>query len=296
VLLLHNSHEASQFVNGLVAPNTTFLQYLDSLYPENEHKCLRKQITGRYKEGSPKHPPRKLKTDLERMTAYLEDTWFGLSTYRGLIELFAPGGLINMEVEGLVTKVYGAVFDIGEGNHGTDLLLTFYQPNTNFGAVAEKIDPSIPALAKKWQSYLISHARTGNVNTYKAPSAPEWQPVSIDLEKDREKLYETAFFSNGTISFKEDPQIRLQMLVDVVFVTLQLVQIAPIQNVALCVEQKLGLYEMDAKLIEDFLNSLPPEIIPPADSPPGEEPSPTEDAVRWLKRFATRLSKTGTMV
>ena len=170
ILLVHNTHEATGFVNGLAGPNLTFSSYIDALYLETDNKYLRTQIAGRYRESTPRHASRKLHTDFDRIAAYLEDMNFGLDPVRSLVEVYANRGLVRDSVEGLETKVYSTSIDLADGVHGTDLFLGFYQPNTSFGSMAEKVDQEIPELASQWQSYVASHARSGDPNTYKAKS------------------------------------------------------------------------------------------------------------------------------
>ena len=79
-------------------------------------------------------------------------------------------------------KTYNLQYSVTPGLHATDLLPTFYDLNLDLATLAGEISfPLIPgfgSFAQGYQSYLVSHARTGDPNTYKKtlniPSAITW--------------------------------------------------------------------------------------------------------------------------
>ena len=86
-------------------------------------------------------------------------------------------------------KTYNLQYSVTPGLHATDLLPTFYNLNLDlnvFGTdVPVPLVPGFGGLASAYQSYLVSHARTGNPNTYKKtlniPSAITWpEPSGVD--------------------------------------------------------------------------------------------------------------------
>lgn len=79
-------------------------------------------------------------------------------------------------------KNYHLKYSVTPGLHGTDLLPTFYNLNLDlplFGSdVPFPLIPIFGSFAQAYQSYLVSHARTGDPNTYKKtfniPPAITW--------------------------------------------------------------------------------------------------------------------------
>jgi len=84
-------------------------------------------------------------------------------------------------------KNYNLQYSVTPGFHATDLLPTFYNLNLDLGKLANELNiPLVPGFgpfAQAYQSYLVSHARSGDPNTYKKtfniPPAITWpKPVS----------------------------------------------------------------------------------------------------------------------
>ena len=79
-------------------------------------------------------------------------------------------------------KTYNLQYSVTPGFHATDLLPTFYNLNIDLNILNISIPyPLIPlfgTFAQSYQSYLVSHARSGNPNTYakvlNIPSAIYW--------------------------------------------------------------------------------------------------------------------------
>jgi carboxylesterase type B len=75
------------------------------------------------------------------------------------------------------TDAYAAQY---AGLHGLDINADFYDASTLAGMLTATSKSSI--MKKTYQKYLISYIRTGNPNTFKEPSAPEWPRVKIGPE------------------------------------------------------------------------------------------------------------------
>jgi Carboxylesterase family len=72
-------------------------------------------------------------------------------------------------------KVYNMVFSQGGGTHGADIGTTFYSPNF----LMDLLRPGFGKLASNYQSYLISHARSGDPNKFRSASGTiEWPKVT----------------------------------------------------------------------------------------------------------------------
>lgn len=66
-------------------------------------------------------------------------------------------------------KNYNLQYSVTLGLYATDLLPTFYDLSLNLSAIEINLllIPGFGDFAQGYQSYLISHARTGDPNTYK---------------------------------------------------------------------------------------------------------------------------------
>lgn len=89
---------------------------------------------------------------------------------------------IRSLTDAYVGKSYNLRYSVTPGLHGTDLLPTFYNLNVDLPTLGN--DTSIPlipgfgAFAQAYQSYLVSHARSGDPNKYRKavnlPPAIPW--------------------------------------------------------------------------------------------------------------------------
>jgi carboxylesterase type B len=66
------------------------------------------------------------------------------------------------------------------GLHGLDITADFYDASTLPGMLTATSKASI--MNKIYQKYLISYIRTGNPNTFKEPTAPDWPKVKVGPE------------------------------------------------------------------------------------------------------------------
>ena len=70
-------------------------------------------------------------------------------------------------------KNYNLEYQVTPALHGTDLLPTFYDLNLDLSVLGTQWDisliPIFGQFAQTFQAYLVSHARTGDPNTYKKP-------------------------------------------------------------------------------------------------------------------------------
>lgn len=70
-------------------------------------------------------------------------------------------------------KNWNIQYSATTGLHGVDILPTFYNLNIDVSIFGTKISlplvPGFGSFAQAYQSYLVSHARSGNPNTFKKP-------------------------------------------------------------------------------------------------------------------------------
>ena len=70
-------------------------------------------------------------------------------------------------------KNWNIQYSATTGLHGVDIVPTFYKLNIDVSILGTKISlplvPGFGSFAQAYKSYLVSHARTGNPNTFKKP-------------------------------------------------------------------------------------------------------------------------------
>jgi hypothetical protein len=200
----------------------------------------------------------------ERITAYLEDTVFGIGWVRALVDMYSSTGIFHHpkeDGEPFETSVYVAVTDVGGGFHGNDIVLGFYQPNSSFGSLVEKAYPKAPALAKQWQAYLAGFVLSGDPNTIKSPGTPRWRQAVANLPP-FDFMTSVMFIQDHGMGLKLNTQARLQVLLDSMFIlTMTYLPSMAATNPswwsfadAACVDKEYGFYGADK-------NKLPPELL-----------------------------------
>jgi hypothetical protein len=71
-------------------------------------------------------------------------------------------------------KVWNMVYSQGAGTHGSDIAAAFYKGNP----LSSLLNPKFGKVAANYQSYLTSHARTGDPNKFRADAGTiEWPKV-----------------------------------------------------------------------------------------------------------------------
>jgi carboxylesterase type B len=79
------------------------------------------------------------------------------------------------------TKTYNMQYS---GIHGSDLLAIFYRPGSPEALAAKAVSRDFAGFAQVYQSYLLSHARSGDPNTYSdktgKPPAISWPIAQIN--------------------------------------------------------------------------------------------------------------------
>ncbi len=100
-------------------------------------------------------PDSKFSSPMERFRAMVNDWGFAYHT-RSLTEAYKD-------------KTYNIQYSVPPGAHVVDLMAVFYRHDVDLNIFGRKFTLSVPvfgAFAKTYQSYLTSHARTGDPNTY----------------------------------------------------------------------------------------------------------------------------------
>ncbi|EKG17965.1 Carboxylesterase type B [Macrophomina phaseolina MS6] len=163
LIVSHTADEAELFVDGHIQTDEQFNDFIDSVFPNYTKEA---GINAAIEEFFPPVSTNKTYgTVVERTKAFVRDSSFTCWS-RFLTDAYA-GRTWNMQ------------YSVTPGWHGTDLLPTFYQIYLSFGGdVAFPLLPGFGSFATAYQSYLTSHARSGDPNTYSAkvnlPPAINW--------------------------------------------------------------------------------------------------------------------------
>jgi len=141
LILSHVSNEGFVFVDGEIQTDAAFANLVDFIIPPYA-PTVRTAVVSFY--PSPNAPGSPYPTQNDRTIQYLDDTNF-LCNLRYLNNVFQG-------------KTWTMQYSIPPGFHGTDLTPTFYNGS---GAPT----PTLDAIYKDYQSYLVSLSTTGNPNT-----------------------------------------------------------------------------------------------------------------------------------
>ncbi|KAI9742049.1 MAG: hypothetical protein M1834_000439 [Cirrosporium novae-zelandiae] len=174
IILSHTSNEPNLFVDGHVQTDAEFTEFLDTVFPKYTRDA------GVVSVVEEQYPSSSYDTVTDRVLDFLGDSCFHCNT-RWMTDALAS-----------VSDVYNLLYAVTPGYHATDILPTFYNLNLDIdtfaGEVAFALLPLFGTYAQGYQSYLTSHARTGNPNTYRKilniPTAIKWPTVgNVNGEK-----------------------------------------------------------------------------------------------------------------
>ncbi|KAL8951799.1 MAG: hypothetical protein Q9222_002248 [Ikaeria aurantiellina] len=174
----HVSNEADLFIPAAIQTDAQFTSFLDSVFPGYPKTAgVNAAIEARYPPVMSTTPgsPHNYTTERARVKDLLSESSF-VCNIRYLSDAY----------EG---KNYNLQYSVTPGLHATDLLPTFYNLNLDLNLFGQDVPfpivPGFGGFAQAYQSYLTSHARTGDPNTYKKtlniPPAISWpKPGGID--------------------------------------------------------------------------------------------------------------------
>ncbi|KAK8216046.1 Alpha/Beta hydrolase protein [Phyllosticta capitalensis] len=175
LIISHTSDESELFVDGHIQTDEEFSEFIHDIFPEYaETSGINAAIESFYPPVSTNDT---YDSVTDRTKGFVRDTCFTCPA-RFLTEAYA-GSTWNME------------YAMTPGWHATDLLPTFYSSYVSFGGdVPITLIPGFGNLAQGYQSYLTSHARSGDPNTYRSDSSllglfatVEWtRPTDITAE------------------------------------------------------------------------------------------------------------------
>ena len=168
LILSHVSNEAFIFVPTDIQTDADFNAFIQAAFPAYA------QTSGVNAAIEARYPPvmtdatHNYTTEFDRTKAFMGDSSFYCNV-RYLSDAYTG-------------KYYNLKYSVTPGFHATDLLPTFYDLNLDLSVFGNDVSyPLIPgfgSFAQAYQSYLVSHARTGDPNTFKktinVPSAITW--------------------------------------------------------------------------------------------------------------------------
>ena len=169
LILSHVSDEAFIFVPTNVTTDAAFTTFLSENFPAYAVTAgVNAAIEARYPPVMNDSIVSNYTTEFDRTKAFLGDSSFHCN--------------VRYLTDAYVDKSYNLQYSVTPGFHATDLLPTFYDLNLDLIAFGNDTSyPLIPgfgSFAQAYQSYFVSHARSGDPNTYKktvnVPPAINW--------------------------------------------------------------------------------------------------------------------------
>ena len=167
LILSHVSDEAFYFVPTDVKTDAQFSAFVSEFFPTYA------QDTGVNAIIEARYPPvmsgkSNYSTEFDRTKALLAESSFQCN--------------IRYLTDAYDGKNYNIRYSVTPGFHGTDLLPTFYDLNLDLTALGQvaplALIPGFGSFAQAYQSYLVSHARSGDPNKYakklNIPPAIHW--------------------------------------------------------------------------------------------------------------------------
>lgn len=172
LIISHTADEAELFVDGHIQTDADFTQFISSVFPPYTAQAgINDAIQSFY---PPLSQSNTYSTQSDRVKDFVRDSSFTCNA-RWLTEAFSG-------------KTYNLQYSVTPGWHATDLIPLFaLDEYFSIGDFSVPLIPGIGGFAKAYQSYLTSHARSGDPNRYRAliniPPAINWpQPGSLSDE------------------------------------------------------------------------------------------------------------------
>ena len=199
LILSHVSDEAFIFVPLQVTTDAQFSTYVSEVFPPYAQSAgVNAAIEARY-------PPvmsgkSNYSTEFDRTKALLAESSFQCNVR-----------YLSNAYDG---KNYNLQYSVTPGFHATDLLPTFYDLNVDLTALGDNVPfplvPGFGSFAQAYQSYLVSHARSGDPNRYakllNAPPAIHWPKVGSSSDNALTNVLNAGDVGFSVISDQETTQ------------------------------------------------------------------------------------------
>lgn len=164
LVLSHVADEAEIFVAPNITTNAEVTSYLTSIYSTAPNTIINAVL----QQYPPAGNGSKYTTVFNRVKGFIQDSSF-VCNVRSLTDAYRG-------------RTYNVQYSRGSGLHGTDISADFYDPTNALSTLLAFRDQNISQFAPSYQSYLVSHARTGDPNTYRNTSGQfptiEWPKVT----------------------------------------------------------------------------------------------------------------------
>jgi hypothetical protein len=155
IILSHVLEEAKDNLPTTVNTDEDFNNYVSGIFPPYAQAAgLPSRVIARYppvRDGRGVYV-----TERQRLEAFFGDVVF-LCNIRALTDAYTG-------------KNFNLQYSTSPSTHNADVPPTFFFPGFDLDVIAPFLPPIIPgfeAFAQTYQSYLVSHARSGNPNTYR---------------------------------------------------------------------------------------------------------------------------------
>ncbi|KAL8895702.1 MAG: hypothetical protein Q9207_008054 [Kuettlingeria erythrocarpa] len=202
LILSHVTNEAEIFVPPSVLTDAQFTEYITARYSPSTSSANASVIPAIEARYPPVLAPgSNYTTQRARLRDLIQEASF-VCNVRTLSDAYAG-------------KTYNLQYSVTPALHATDLLPTFYNLNLDLGLLADAVGvplaPGFAGFSQAYQSYLVSHARTGDPNTSKqflgVPPTIRW-PMPMGTTAGEDAL--TGVLDAGDLGFKlvEDQQTR----------------------------------------------------------------------------------------
>lgn len=192
LILSHVSNEGQVFVDPNITTNAAGNAWLKSIYP-NAGQAIQDAIQKQYPPVT-NSTTSKYKTEFDRLKEYTQDSTFTCN--------------VRFLSDAYLGRTYNVQYSRANGLHGTDIGADFYDPNNFVISFLDSSDKSIAEFAPTYQSYLTSHARTGDPNTYRKSNANfttiVWPKVVNSLAENQ--LQQVLYAGNTGYSLFSDNQ------------------------------------------------------------------------------------------
>jgi hypothetical protein len=154
--------EARLFLNPAIITDADFTTYLKNIWPAYAGPAgIISDIEKEYPRVNSSNSP--FKTEVDKLLVFIDQSSFLCSTH-ALTKAYA----------GRTYNVQFAATILGQnGTHGSDVLPTWYNPYASLDIAGTEIPiwaiagAASADISRDYQSYLVSHARTGDPNTYR---------------------------------------------------------------------------------------------------------------------------------
>jgi hypothetical protein len=164
IIVSHVREEAAMFVPNFIGNDTEFqvMQTMNFGVSAENYAAVNEAMKKQF--PSPNISP-KYKTQRDRTVDVVQFSVFTCNA--------------RFITEAYKNKTFNLQYSRGIGWHGMDILPTFFSAGSAISASLATADKTYSTFASQYQSYLTSHARSGNVNKFRLDGTINWPHVEV---------------------------------------------------------------------------------------------------------------------